>query len=144
MGWGGAYPLLTGEMSWGAKGPIPNRSRVITFALDAQTKLPRPDPVPVRTLQKVELPSSAETIAIGKQSYYRTCVACHGGNAISGGIAPDLRYSPTLADEATWSMVVADGALAERGMIGFKKNFSAQQIAAIRAYVVAEAHKAAR
>ena len=142
VGWGGAYPLLTGELSWGRNGPIPNRSRVVTFVLDGKAKLPAPDPAPVRTLQDVVLPADAATIAAGKQAYYRTCVACHGGNAISGGIAPDLRYSPALADEATWSMVVADGALAEQGMAGFKSNFTAKQIAAIRAYVAQQARKA--
>lgn len=37
-------------------------------------------------------------IRIGDSAYNQNCARCHGLGAISGGIAPDLRYLP-LADE---------------------------------------------
>ncbi|PKO87396.1 MAG: cytochrome c-550 PedF [Betaproteobacteria bacterium HGW-Betaproteobacteria-10] len=37
-------------------------------------------------------------ITIGSSAYNQNCARCHGLGAISGGIAPDLRYLPT-ADE---------------------------------------------
>lgn len=37
-------------------------------------------------------------IRIGDSAYNQNCARCHGLSAISGGIAPDLRYLP-LADE---------------------------------------------
>jgi cytochrome c-550 PedF len=37
-------------------------------------------------------------ITIGSSAYNQNCARCHGLGAISGGIAPDLRYLP-LGDE---------------------------------------------
>ena len=37
-------------------------------------------------------------IAIGSSAFNQNCARCHGLGAISGGIAPDLRYLP-LGDE---------------------------------------------
>ena len=145
VGWGGAYPLFAGETAWGKKGgPIPNRSRVITFTLDGKGQLPAPVPETQRALQ-ADVPQFADaaTIEQGRQLYYRTCVVCHGTGAISGGVTPDLRHSPAIADAKTWSSIVADGGLADQGMAGFKDNFSPAEIEAIRAYVVDRA-KAAR
>lgn len=36
----------------------------------------------------------AKAIAIGSSAYNQNCARCHGLEAISGGIAPDLRYLP--------------------------------------------------
>lgn len=35
---------------------------------------------------------NAKAIEIGKSAYGQNCARCHGLDAISGGIAPDLRY----------------------------------------------------
>ncbi|MCJ1962052.1 cytochrome c-550 PedF [Novosphingobium mangrovi (ex Hu et al. 2023)] len=35
---------------------------------------------------------NAKAIAIGESAYGQNCARCHGLEAISGGIAPDLRY----------------------------------------------------
>ncbi|HZU63746.1 MAG TPA: cytochrome c-550 PedF [Novosphingobium sp.] len=35
---------------------------------------------------------NAKAIAIGESAYGQNCARCHGLDAISGGIAPDLRY----------------------------------------------------
>lgn len=35
---------------------------------------------------------NAEAIKIGEHAYAQNCARCHGIEAISGGIAPDLRY----------------------------------------------------
>jgi len=139
-GWGGVFPLLGGDLAWGAKGPIPNRSRVLTFALDAKGALPKAQPIPARPLPDVDQFATPKLIALGQKAYDRTCVACHGSGAASGGIVPDLRYSPVLADKDTWQSVVADGLLAERGMVGFRENFSAEEIEGIRAYVIERSH----
>lgn len=42
--------------------------------------------------------SDAIAIRIGSSAYNQNCARCHGLGAISGGIAPDLRYLP-LGDE---------------------------------------------
>lgn len=36
-----------------------------------------------------------KAIAIGESAFTQNCARCHGLEAISGGIAPDLRYLPT-------------------------------------------------
>lgn len=142
VGWGGAAPLLTGALSWNKGVPVPNRSRVLTFALDAKGKLPAVEPVQLPPLQAPARFGDAATVALGKTLYFRSCVSCHGPDAISGGIAPDLRRSYAITDKATWDVVVVDGALKDNGMVGFKANYSPRQIEAIRAYVVDRARAA--
>lgn len=41
---------------------------------------------------------NATAIAIGDSAFNQNCARCHGLGAISGGIAPDLRYLP-VGDE---------------------------------------------
>lgn len=49
-------------------------------------------------------PAHAEALRIGTSAYNQNCARCHGLEAISGGIAPDLRKMDgdcmSLADEA--------------------------------------------
>lgn len=139
-GWGGAFPLLVGGLSWGEKGPVPNRSRVLTFALGASAKLPEPTPESQKPLQTPPQAADQATIALGQKAYDRTCVVCHGSGAISGGIAPDLRYSVAISNKTYWDGVVSDGILSSQGMVSFKENFTPDEIEAIRAYVISRAH----
>jgi cytochrome c-550 PedF len=41
-------------------------------------------------------------IEIGSSAYNQNCARCHGLEAISGGIAPDLRYLPTGVEGDEW------------------------------------------
>jgi len=41
-------------------------------------------------------------IEIGKSGYNQNCARCHGLEAISGGIAPDLRMLPTGDEGDAW------------------------------------------
>jgi quinohemoprotein ethanol dehydrogenase len=141
-GWGGAAALGGGPLSWTDSGPRVNRSRVLTFALDAKKALPSVEPPPARALQTPPQFADQATIDIGKQAYHRSCFACHGFVAISGGVTPDLRYSPVIGDKTAWDRIVMDGVLHDRGMISYKETFTAQQIEAIRAYVISRAHTA--
>jgi quinohemoprotein ethanol dehydrogenase len=63
------------------------------------------------------------TVFHGKRLYQAYCFYCHGDTAVSGGVVPDLRYSPTLAAADAWKAIVLDGSLTT-----------------IRAYVVQRAH----
>lgn len=62
-----------------------------------------PQAVDVSTLKKLgadwltknPYPDDKEAINIGKSAYAQNCARCHGIDAVSGGIAPDLRYLPT-------------------------------------------------
>lgn len=62
-----------------------------------------PQAVDVSTLKKLGADwltknpylNDKEAINIGKSAFAQNCARCHGIDAISGGIAPDLRYLPT-------------------------------------------------
>ena len=53
-----------------------------------------------------------KAIKVGTSAYNQNCARCHGLGAISGGIAPDLRYLP-LGDEGDgyFTMRVLNGAV---------------------------------
>ncbi|MBS0293822.1 MAG: cytochrome c-550 PedF [Proteobacteria bacterium] len=68
-----------------------------------------PQPVDTHTLPQVgqkwlednpysQGPAQGEAVRIGASGYNQNCARCHGLEAISGGIAPDLRH---LDDECT-------------------------------------------
>ena len=72
----------------------------------------------------------------GQRHYDRVCSACHGANARSVTAVPDLRYSPAIADAATFKSIVLDGARAEKGMVGFASVLTPADAEAVRAYLV--------
>jgi mono/diheme cytochrome c family protein len=86
--------------------------------------------------------ASAETVQQGFVPYITYCARCHGFDAVTEGILPDLRYSARLASDEAWVSVVRDGALAANGMASFAEVLGAEEISAIRAYVIAQAHAA--
>ena len=53
------------------------------------SKLPEIGPA---LLTKNPYRGNADAIRIGQSAYGQNCARCHGLDAISGGIAPDLRY----------------------------------------------------
>jgi mono/diheme cytochrome c family protein len=86
--------------------------------------------------------ASAEAVAAGFQAYMSYCATCHGDQAISSGLLPDLRRSPHLQTIEAWDAVVREGALAERGMGNFGAFFDQETSAALRAYVIDRAWQA--
>ncbi|MEL7028393.1 MAG: PQQ-dependent dehydrogenase, methanol/ethanol family [Pseudomonadota bacterium] len=137
-GWGGIFPLLTGEPAL-TSGEQTNRSRVLTFSLSGEAELPPAEQFSAERPDPPDIPAEASVIAAGKGVYHRYCFGCHGDAAVGGGVLPDLRWSGYLQDAEAWSVVVGDGALAQRGMIGFSAELSAGDIEAIRAYVAERA-----
>ena len=117
----------------------PPKGRVLTFALRGSQHLPASEPyqayIPVAPAQF----ASDDTIAAGQRLFETTCMACHGLDAVSDGNFPDLRHSAAIGDKAAFGSIVVDGALAANGMVSFKRNYSPQQVEAIRAYLIAQA-----
>jgi quinohemoprotein ethanol dehydrogenase len=138
-GWGGVFPLATGEVSW-KSGRVRNISRMLAFKLGGKASLPPLSEVEEPVLNPPPSRASAATIHKGEQLYQRTCAACHGDVAVSGGVLPDLRYSGTL-DSDQWFYVVLDGVLQSKGMVSFKSEISREDAAAIRAYVIFRANQ---
>ena len=83
-----------------------------------------------------EQTGTPEQIASGKALFGRYCYVCHGDSAIGNGFTPDLRISSVLADRAAWKSIVGDGALKDNGMVGFSSQISADQVEAVRHYVI--------
>ena len=78
-------------------------------------------------------------IEIGKSGYNSNCARCHGLGAISGGIAPDLRYLPAADDDSDeyYIGVVFDGAVRNGNvyMPPFKGVLSPEAAWSIRAWL---------
>jgi len=71
--------------------------------------------------------------------YFDRCSRCHGQGASSSNVIPDLRRSPALTNRDLWRAIVIDGALLDRGMIGWSHLLNAPQAESIRAYVAQRA-----
>jgi len=139
-GWGGVFALVTGELAF-KSGRQVNRSRVLTFSLEGGAQLPAPLEQPVSFPAP---PSTAVDPALARQGareFARRCGNCHGDAAVSGGLVPDLRYSAALHDDALWRAVLEEGALASAGMVSFKPELTAAQLAAVRAYLIQRAQQ---
>tara|TARA_R110002124_G_scaffold50103_1_gene146149 strand:+ start:4279 stop:6495 length:2217 start_codon:yes stop_codon:yes gene_type:complete len=139
VGWGGAFALVFGEYVQAES--LPNVSRVLTFKLGGKGTLPPVDWRPAVVLNPPELTASPEIIELGHVTYQDVCMGCHGLNAVSGLIIPDLRGSAYLWDDKGWEAVVLGGQLKDRGMASFADNISPEQAQAIRAYVIQQAQR---
>ena len=139
VGWGGAFALVFGEYVQAES--LPNVSRVLTFKLGAKATLPAVPWKPTVIFNPPQITASSETIALGFATYQDICMGCHGLNAVSGLLIPDLRGSAYLWDEKAWEAVVRGGQLKDRGMASFAGNISARQSEAVRAYVIQQSHR---
>jgi quinohemoprotein ethanol dehydrogenase len=135
VGWGGSDGLINAP----GLGPVkPGYGRIVTFKLGGTATLaPRPfghtgPPVPAITLD-----ATPELVAEGALLYADSCFACHGLGAVASGL-PDLRYA-TAEVHAQFDAIVRGGARAPLGMPAFADRFSAEQVRAIQAYVLARA-----
>ena len=143
VGWGGAG-LITGSLAaqHGWKYKVHPR-RLVTFALDA--KLPMPSSPPPVQAKPVDLPDfkiDAQLADYGKQVYSQSCFLCHGGGAVSGGYAPDLRESPLALSREAFKQVVVAGAKLNNGMPRFT-DFTDKEVDGLLHYIRDMARKGA-
>ena len=136
---GGAWDLTSGYAGLPTK-QLPSIARLVVLKLDGRGRLPPPPPTERVMLTPPAATGTPAQLAQGKALFGRYCSVCHGGNAVSGGVTPDLRASGALADTAFWKSVVIDGALHERGMVSFRSVMDEAGADAVRAYVIGEAH----
>jgi len=138
VGWGGIYPFFLGAAAR-TSGWTVNHSRVIAFALDGKDSLP---PQNDKGFLPVRPPSNFEHASL-KEGYFQFqtyCAACHGDNAISGGVLPDLRWSGAIRSAESFYNVVGRGALTAYGMDKFDKSMTPQQIETIRQFIIGRAN----
>ena len=58
---------------------------------------------------------------------------------MSAGVTPDLRYTPLLASDSFFDVVLG-GALQSQGMVSFSRVLTHDQAAAVRAYLIQRAN----
>ena len=109
--------------------------RLYTFALDGNVALPAMPPrsfaQPIDPADFVVDEALAKT---GLSIYAQSCFMCHGGGAVAGGGAPDLRESPIALSRAAFHDVVVNGAKLERGMPRFA-HFDDSHLEALTHYI---------
>jgi quinohemoprotein ethanol dehydrogenase len=140
VGWGGAFALVFGEYVQAQS--LPNVSRVLTFKLGGKASLPEVTWRPTVVFNPPAQTANEETNSLGLATYQDVCMGCHGLNAVSGLLIPDLRGSAYLWDEKGWESVVRGGQLKDKGMASFADNITAEQAQAVRAYVIQQSHRA--
>jgi alcohol dehydrogenase (cytochrome c)/quinohemoprotein ethanol dehydrogenase len=139
-GWGGVFSLAPGEIGL-LSGRVGNVSRILAFKLGGGAELPPAAPLPELVFDPPELEANDETVARGKFLYHRHCVVCHGDAAVSGGLLPDLRASPTINDSQLFAAIVLDGVRGPLGMVSFAAELDSEDAETVRAYLVARAHE---
>jgi quinohemoprotein ethanol dehydrogenase len=117
-----------------------NAGYVIAWKLGGTARLPAALP---RAAGRVTVPradASPERIAEGQSLYAQHCFRCHGMGTKSGGLLPDLRFA-TRETHAQWNDIVLGGIRADRGMASFADVIGPAEAEAIRAFVLAQAHR---
>ena len=142
VGWG------SGAAGLGSKVSVANgwaygkhMRRLIAFSLDGDVQVPpQPAPAPEQALELLQFEIDEQLAAAGVDEYGR-CGGCHGIDAISPGMAPDLRASAVLASAGAFADVVRNGSRKLNGMPRFA-HLTDEQLLKIRHYVRREAEKA--
>ncbi len=141
VGWGGALPAIAGSLAaqhgWAYR---VHPRRLFTFSLNGTVPVPPSPPPVVPTPLDVEgFQVDAALATEGRTLYSEVCAMCHGGGAVSGGKAPDLRASPIATDRATFADVVVNG----RQVLGMPrfKEFGDRDVDALYNYIRQQARK---
>jgi quinohemoprotein ethanol dehydrogenase len=138
-GWGSAYLLSAGGVAAPQAVP-PTVGKIVTFKVGATGTVPDVDIPLVEATPKTEEFGSEAQLANGLVQYARNCTVCHGPFAVSAGVLPDLRWSSYTSSAEAWKGVLIDGNLQSIGMVSFADVLSEDEVEAIRAYVVQQAH----
>ena len=127
--------ILVGRAWWREGGD----GRVMVFKLGAEGEI-------TRELSATEIPeppaltATGEEIDRGEVLYNRTCVGCHGIDAVAT-INADLRMMSRETHDR-FQDIVRGGTLSEKGMLSFAAAVTEAEAELIRQYVISEALKA--
>ena len=133
--------LLVGSGTVSGFFPLPGkddagsqRKRVLTFAVGGDAALPAQV---ITEFKAANDPTYRPDLALAQRGaplYGHYCTPCHGGAAVSGGTAPDLRASSVPPSEGAFDAIVRGGTLTAGGMPRFEE-FDASDMAALRQYI---------
>lgn len=138
-GWGSAYLLSAGAVAAPQAVP-PSVGKVVTFRVGADGTIPDIEVAMIDATPKTEEFGTEAQLTTGLVQYARNCTVCHGPFAVSAGVLPDLRWSSYASSEEAWKGVLIDGNLQSIGMVSFADVLSEEEVEAIRAYVIQQAH----
>lgn len=95
-------------------------------------------PVGTEWLDKNPYRGNALALKIGSSGFNQNCARCHGLEAISGGMAPDLRYLDKAEDGDKWFLTRIRGGYTQNGMTkmpAFEGLLNQEAMWAIRTYL---------
>lgn len=119
----------------------PTNARMLVFALDGKAVLPAPQPYTPRQVNPPPLTASADVVAHGGALYSQYCSVCHGADGFEARTSfPNLTVTPLLWTQPGFDAVVLQGVRADKGMGSFAHDLKPEDTAAIRAYLISQAH----
>jgi quinohemoprotein ethanol dehydrogenase len=118
VGFGGGYSGFSPASELGWSYGVHTR-RLISFSLDGSAAMAaQPQPYFPKPLVDPDFTINDEMAARGA-ILYGSCSSCHGGGALAGGMAPDLRASANVMNNSAFTSIMRDGFLAGKGMPGY-------------------------
>jgi quinohemoprotein ethanol dehydrogenase len=139
-GWGGPQVLGNRAAGKGKVGP----GQLLAFRIGGTAALAPYErtvgPVPMPTFK---LASTTADVEKGRVIYANFCSRCHGGDVVSGGEVPDLRYAAESTHEA-FEDIVLGGQRRVLGMPSFEGDITSDQVKLIHAYILQRARESAQ
>ena len=118
--------------------PTIETGKVFTFVLGGDQKLPEP----VEAQDKRPIKPSWEIydyeVNIGAGLFNKYCAVCHVAGNGSGGVAPNLAYSPHIGSP-TFDKILFEGLLLPNGMPSYEGRISEEESHAIQTFIMATA-----
>jgi len=113
-----------------------NRNRLLVFKIGRfkQTQVVVDSELATILALGHEANTDTDIIRQGSKVYGQNCSFCHGISAKGNGVNPDLRYMSEQT-HADFVAIAFGGALAHKGMVGFYKSLSLEEIQAVHAYL---------
>ena len=141
-GWGGAAGLAAFlDPKTAIAKYRTDQGRLFVLKLGGAPTVAALEPEGVPASEPPPIKASAAMLARGFTLYANRCLVCHGYFAESTGEVPDLRLAPReIWDQ--YDNIVLGGALADSGMASFKDLLTKDDVVAIRAYILSQAHLA--
>ncbi|HIG43323.1 MAG: PQQ-dependent dehydrogenase, methanol/ethanol family [bacterium] len=117
VGWGSVMAAVGGkeasDLGWDYRKHI---RRLMVFSLSGKLDMPSQPPPTVAVPLTAPFFEVDKDFATTGEDIFGQCAWCHGGAAIAGGLAPDLRTSPMILSEEAFADVVRNGAKRAFGM----------------------------
>ena len=135
---GGGSDYFDGLVNETATVKYGNFGRLLVFKLDGDAELSAPTVLDRRIPEQAPVTASAADLKRGEELYTLVCAYCHGVQAKSNGVLPDLRL---MTDErhAAFNDIVLGGALRGNGMASFADFLNEADAERVHTYIISRA-----